>query len=241
MAWMPVDQFLPSHEKTAKLARAMGWTPRYACGFLLDLWGWAIDHQPDGYIERADRGALARGVRATSSELARCLRALRSTGWIDGAGPTEGRLHEWDEWGGKIVARREDDRARQRKRREADRNRAGVTRDKTGSHARQASVEGTGRTPSVTRDVHRDKDHLSRVTSDGRQDKTRQDEKGTTVPYGTAGESASAHEVDGVQIPDNETELERLMRLSIEVTDPVVKATLMRKIERIQQAEDVAP
>jgi hypothetical protein len=182
MAWMPVDQFLPSHPKTARLARELGWTPRYACGFLLELWGWAINHQPDGYIERADRAALAQGVRMSREELAKVTRALREVGWVDTAGPEQGRLHEWEEWGGKIVERRKADRVRQ----ERNRAKKGTTEPSSrvtsdGQSVHEQAVEIVARLGSrhgdVTRDVTRD------VRTQTRQDKreTRQEPPSPTA------------------------------------------------------------
>jgi hypothetical protein len=184
MAWMPVDQFLPSHPKTARFARELGWTPRYACGFLLELWGWAIDHQPDGHIERADRAALAQALRMSREELAKVTRALREVGWIDPAGTEQGRLHEWEDWGGKIVERRKADRARQERNRRRRAENEGVSRvtsngqDVAAEAAQIASRLGSV-TVDVTRDVTRD------VRTQTRQDETRQ-EKNPPSPHDAA-------------------------------------------------------
>lgn len=63
-----------------------------------------------------------------------------------------------------------------------------------------------------------------------REELSREESKGEEKKSGGSLRSPGGH--------DGETELERLMRLHMEVSDPVVKATLERKIERIQAAQE---
>jgi hypothetical protein len=200
MAWMPVDQFLPTHRKTIDLAKRMSWSSRYTAGVLLEVWGWAIDHCPDGYIDagavpgdsqtvsrgtdepgrdvgtssRDHRASLAKAVRMSREELASLLLALRSAGWIDLAGPTRGRLHEWDEWGGKIVARREYERNKKREKRQKQ---AATHSMSTGTDP--ASPEGQREVQRLLKrldaraDVPRDNGSLSLTKT--RQDEIRQE------------------------------------------------------------------
>lgn len=185
MAWMKVDQFLPTHGKTARLARKLGWTTRHTCGFLLELWGWAIDHQPDGYIERTDTASLARALQMRRELLARVLTAMRETGWIDAVGVTEGSFHEWHDWGGKIVAQREDDKARQRRKRDLDANRDSSRVTSDGNHVGQRTPPATppGQIgPEVAAVVTRD--HRTQT----REDQTRK-EKTTRTTWGAADKS----------------------------------------------------
>lgn len=113
MAYMPVDQKLARHRKTIALAAELGrdvhrWQ---AAGLLIDIWDWAIDQAKDGRIDvEIHREALAKHLGTRSGYIEKTITALRKIGWID----PDGRLHEWDEWGGKVVKAREEDAHRKR-------------------------------------------------------------------------------------------------------------------------------
>jgi hypothetical protein len=173
VAWMPVDQFIVGHPKTQELARLRHWTPRYTVGLLIELWGWTIDNRPDGYIAPVPPATIGKVLGMTPKACAQLVGDLRATGWVDGSGPTPGRFHDWDEWGGRIVVRRDDDRQRQRELRA--RKAAGV-----------ATSRVTDTTPSQA---------TSRVTSpmmsDRREDNTRgREDKGYDRSFGTVRQAA---------------------------------------------------
>jgi hypothetical protein len=221
---MPVDQFLPSHEKTAKLARALGWSPRYAVGVLVELWGWAVDHQSDGYIERSDPGTLAKALRMSRAELAQVTLALREVGWIDPAGPTQGRFHKWEKWGGRIVERRKEDADRQDRRRkrlaEAQASRVTEQARQPAEQGRQGGLHQI----AVTADVTRDRGSPSRWQT--RQDKTRTPSPRSDVTGGREGEKTTgAVTRDARELTDQRTAEDIARAELLEQARAIVDAT----------------
>jgi hypothetical protein len=128
MAWIELHQGLRRHKKTLRLAALLGLKdPDHARVKLENLWLWALDSCLDGRLTVASRG----GVLALSElEIAAVsdwygdatlwLRSLIDAGWIDerqgGVGGKTMYLHDWEEYTGRLLARREYDRARKPKR-----------------------------------------------------------------------------------------------------------------------------
>lgn len=50
MAWIPVDQSLGNHRKTRQLARELGVDIPTAIGYLILFWTWALDNAPSGIL-----------------------------------------------------------------------------------------------------------------------------------------------------------------------------------------------
>lgn len=169
MVWLPVDQNLPRHQKTIALARELGRdvSVLHATGLLVAFWGWAVDNARDGLvverpldngqpvlIEEIGSGSGERwvsigralGLRRVRDVL-RTISALQKTGWIDG----DGRLHEWDQWGGKVVREREKDARRKALWREHQKGEHPVFIDGCRDCARDASSGRRAPRPADTR------------------------------------------------------------------------------------------
>lgn len=122
MAWHKVDQNLPGHPKTMRLRglRRHKNTDETS-GFMLRLWGWALDVKPDGMIGEVPQ-ALAEALRVRDGE--ELVRHLAEAGFVctercaarglDPVAHRPGRIHGWDETGGELARQRAADAERKR-------------------------------------------------------------------------------------------------------------------------------
>lgn len=105
MAWIPSHQSLRDHPKTRKAARRLGVTLPTMIGHLHLLWYWALDLAPDGDVSKFDDDDLSDAADWTGDP-ATFVAALvecgpgGTVGFID----SDRRLHDWDEYGGKVAA-----------------------------------------------------------------------------------------------------------------------------------------
>lgn len=119
MAYIQSHQELARHPKTKRLARTLGVTVPAAIGHLHLLWWWALDYAQNGDITdySADDIAEACLWDADPDDL---LAGLMDCGINGGAGFVErtqdGRLliHDWYDYAGKLLAKREQNAERAR-------------------------------------------------------------------------------------------------------------------------------
>ena len=106
MAWIPSHQELRSHPKTRKAARRAGVSLPTMIGHLHLLWYWALDFAPDGDVARFDAEDLADAAEwdADPEQLIDALVNCGSGG-ANGFITEDGKLHDWDEYGGKYGKR----------------------------------------------------------------------------------------------------------------------------------------
>jgi hypothetical protein len=119
--WIESHQDIWNHPKTRKLEKRLGISRAAAVGHLHGLWHWAVSYALDGSLTRHEPEdiAIAAYWDGDPNDL---LTALRDTGWIDdNAG--ELSLHDWDQYTGRLIERRERDAERKRAAREAMRAR----------------------------------------------------------------------------------------------------------------------
>lgn len=109
MAWIESHQEVGRHPKTKRLARLLGEKMAAAIGYLHLLWWWAIDYAPDGDLSKYAPEDVADGV-GWDGEPTRLLSALKESGWVD----ENGAIHDWWEYGGKLIAKRKEDSARKK-------------------------------------------------------------------------------------------------------------------------------
>ncbi|AFM42987.1 hypothetical protein Desaci_4125 [Desulfosporosinus acidiphilus SJ4] len=123
MAWIPSNQEIARHPKTKRLARLLGVSLPTTVGHLHFLWWWALDFAQDGNLTEFDAFDLAAASEWDGDEKMFAV-ALISSGWIDGNpedpdGPKH--IHDWKEYTGKLIEKREEDAARKREDREKKR------------------------------------------------------------------------------------------------------------------------
>jgi len=123
MAWLPSHQELADHPKTRRAARRLDVSIVTMVGHLHFLWWWALDHAPDGDLERFDAEDIAEAARWDGDPEV-FLKALvdcgpgGGPGFIDG----DGRLNDWSEYGGKYEQRVQAGRKAAAVRWQSDRN-----------------------------------------------------------------------------------------------------------------------
>lgn len=123
VAWIESHQELGRHPKTRKLARLLGVTVPTAVGHLHFLWWWALDFAQDGDLTRYDPEEIAFGAM-WEEDATQFLQALVNAGFLDFDEETNGyKLHDWDEYAGRLIERRNADAERKRKARETAKKR----------------------------------------------------------------------------------------------------------------------
>jgi len=153
MAWIESHDELPTHPKTAKLARRIGTSKPAAVGHLHFLWWWCLTHRPDGWLRNMDADDIA-DAAGWEGDADAFVAALADSGWLDyDQDVGDYFVHDWWDGAGKTIKRRKFATERQRKARDAD----GFASDSRDSHG------------DVTRDTHAS--HGADSDSDSDRDK----------------------------------------------------------------------
>jgi len=129
MAWIESHQELRNHPKTKKAARLLKINEAQVIGHLHFLWWWAIDHAPDGDLSDYDFEEIIDAAGWTGKQ--DWITAMLECGKTDAPGflehTTDGNLviHDWWQYAGKLITKREQNAERVRNYRERN---AHVTR-----------------------------------------------------------------------------------------------------------------
>ncbi|MBN8711667.1 MAG: hypothetical protein J0I10_20015 [Verrucomicrobia bacterium] len=117
MAWIESHQEMARHPKTRRVAVRLGISKAAVIGHLHLLWWWTLDFAPDGDLSGFEAEEIA-SVAEWEGDAGQFLQALLETGWLD-----EGRrVHNWEDYAGRLVTLREENRERQRRCREKKRD-----------------------------------------------------------------------------------------------------------------------
>ena len=117
MAWFEAHQTLGKHPKTLKLARLMKVDRRYAVGLLHDLFSWALDNaRSDGMLPGMEVEDIAAALDFTGKKGCAVVDALIESGYLEFSG--EYRLHDWEDYSGKLATKREANKEKMRRYRE---------------------------------------------------------------------------------------------------------------------------
>jgi DnaD/phage-associated family protein len=130
LAWIELHQSLWTHKKTIMLAAELDIPDMLAAAHIARLWTWALDNAPNGDLTGLPNRVVAVGAGWTGDPDA-FVNALIRAGWLD---REDDRLmiHDWHDYAGRLIEKREQDRERKRKSRGRH---ADVTRTNEGSHA----------------------------------------------------------------------------------------------------------
>jgi len=109
MAWIEVHQTLVRHRKTLRLAKELRINRHRAIGLIIDLWCWSIDNAPDGDLSRLTPSEISAALAWTGNAPS-FLRSLRASGFLD----ADDHLHDWDEYAGRLIDKRNENAARMR-------------------------------------------------------------------------------------------------------------------------------
>lgn len=127
MAWIEVHDTLREHHKTYAFADSLK-IPQYsAVGILVSLWTWAINNAPDGDLSKYAPPAIARACY-WDKKPEKLIEALTECGWLS----EELSLHDWQDYAGRLIDRREANARRNREAREranAERAKKSASRD----------------------------------------------------------------------------------------------------------------
>jgi len=106
MAWIEVHQPLVSHKKTMALCDALAIEPAHAVGHLVCLWLWSIDNAPHGDLSEVGAATIASAAGWPRAKAKQFLDAVVQSGFLE---QRDGRLyiHDFDDYIGKLIARRE--------------------------------------------------------------------------------------------------------------------------------------
>ena len=142
MAWIQVDQALPTHRKLRKLRRLLNAeSASHAVGYLVCLWLWAIDNAPDGDLSVIEAEDVAE-ISGWNGAAEVFQHALIESGFID----ADLHLHDWADYCGRLLERREKARNRMRTIREQNAQVPGYT---TGQDTTKSKGEDTTLHPPV--------------------------------------------------------------------------------------------
>lgn len=117
MAWIELHQNLPAHRKVKKLKRLLKIKTPQAVGHLAMLWLWAVDNATDGDLSALDPEDIAEACE-WPKDAEQFVQALTEAGFID----LDAKLHDWSDYAGMLLDRRENQREQNRKRQQRYRN-----------------------------------------------------------------------------------------------------------------------
>jgi hypothetical protein len=119
MMWLQVHTSLVHHPKTARLARRLRVPKAQAIGHLVALWLWCLEYAPDGELSKFDVEEIAEAA-LWEQDAAQFVEALVAAGFLDRNDDVLS-VHDWDQYGGKILESRELHRERQARYRQRQR------------------------------------------------------------------------------------------------------------------------
>ena len=112
MAWIEVHQNLGRHPKLLSLARDLGESRLTSMSRLILLWFWALDVTRDGALRHITGEDIALVMEwGGSPEILE--NALISNRWLDRNGNDILAIHDWQDYCGRLLAKREQNRLRQ--------------------------------------------------------------------------------------------------------------------------------
>ena len=122
MAWIELHQTIWTHRKTIMLAALLDIDEMYAAAHMIRLWTWALDNAQDGDLSGLPHKVIAFGAGWKGDPDAFVHAAIQA-GWIDQEGDRL-VLHDWYDYAGRLIEKREANKERARKSRERNAQRA---------------------------------------------------------------------------------------------------------------------
>ena len=111
MAWIEVHQSLRGHKKLSKLCELLNIKcEAHAVGYLVCLWLWAVDNAPDGNLAGINDRIIANAAAFTREKKANFVGALMESGFLN----KERALHDWLDYAGRLIERRQANTERMR-------------------------------------------------------------------------------------------------------------------------------
>lgn len=114
MAWIELHQTLREHKKMFACADTLNLSRIEMIGTLVSLWLWALDNAQDGSLEGVSDKTIARVCDFPEKKAGKLMEALLKHGFIECDGDHY-IIHDWYDYAGKLMERREKDRERKKK------------------------------------------------------------------------------------------------------------------------------
>jgi hypothetical protein len=127
MAWLQVHQSLRNHRKILEAAHRLDVPQARMIGHMVILWLWAIDNSPHGDLSGLTPAVLAFAADWPGDAQA-FVAALVEVGFLDQEGETL-FIHDWADYTGRLIARREMRTVTQRERRQGSGRRTASAND----------------------------------------------------------------------------------------------------------------
>ena len=113
MIWLPVHTDLPRNIKLKRFSQLLKIKQAEAVGHLVMLWLWTLEVAPKGSLEGFTDAEIAEGAGWMRRDKGMFVWALMEAGFLD----CDYRIHDWEEYAGGLLLRRETDRLRKREER----------------------------------------------------------------------------------------------------------------------------
>ncbi len=117
MAWIELHQAVWTHRKTLALAAELDLDETYAAAHVIRLWTWALDNAPEGDCSSLKDRVIAFGA-GWKGDAGEFVHGLIASGWLDQDGDGL-RLHDWEEYAGRLIQKRAANAERMREARAA--------------------------------------------------------------------------------------------------------------------------
>lgn len=114
LQWIQVDANLSTHRKSVHLAALIG--DQRAWTYPVQLWAWASQNQPDGFVRGSAAKLVVEHVSGWRGEPGKLYESMLEAGWLD-AQEDGVFIHDWPDHQGAHIAKAEKDAERQRERR----------------------------------------------------------------------------------------------------------------------------
>lgn len=114
MSYVPIYQSVLTHRKTLKLARLLDLDKFSVVGRLIALWTWSMDNAgADGSLADIEPDILA-DVMSYAGKPSELVEALLTAGFLELDEDSHWRIHDWEQYGGKLIERKDANAARMR-------------------------------------------------------------------------------------------------------------------------------
>lgn len=106
MAWIESHQSLLTHRKTGRLARALGIPKVHAVGHLHAFWWWCLDNAADGQLIDSIPAEVA-DAACWEGDAELFMQAMVLAGFIDPDSDGVLHVHDWMDYAGRLVQKRD--------------------------------------------------------------------------------------------------------------------------------------
>lgn len=113
MIWLPVHTDLPRNIKLKRFSQLLNIKQAQAVGHLVMLWLWTLEVAPKGSLQDFTDAEIAEGAGWTKRDKGVFVAALIEAGFLE----YDYRIHDWEDYAGGLLLKRETDRLRKREER----------------------------------------------------------------------------------------------------------------------------